>query len=132
MIVYYNHGFLKKSINLKINKMKTTVAIVIALFISLTVMGSAYNHIQQAKDTITATYEGVTEDGMYKFTDTKGNEVLFDEVSDNVEIDLYDDENIGIMFFITWKKEEIYMYDEEDEPTDETQIIKTITKLKEL
>lgn len=112
--------------------MKTTVSIVIALFISLTVMSFKYIMIQQPEDTIIATYNGISEDDQYEFIDAEGELVLFDEVSDDVEVDLYDDENIGKEFSITWKEEEVDLYDEEDEPTGETQIIKTITALEEV
>lgn len=112
--------------------MKTTVAIVMALFISLTVISSNKNFNQQESKKLNATYNGVTDDGTYKFTDAKSKIVYFDAVSDDINIDLYDEELIGKKFSITWEEEDVDEYDDEGEPTGKTVIYKTITELEVL
>lgn len=121
----------KFSNNLKSSKMKKTIAIVIVLFISLTAFAES-NFIQQQKKSVDATYVGVTEDDLYEFTTEEGKTMYFDQVSDNVEVDLYDDENLEKKFSITWEEEREELVDEEGEPTGEIQIIKTITALEEV
>jgi ligand-binding SRPBCC domain-containing protein len=112
--------------------MKSTVTLVMALFVSLIVTGSRYDIYQQQDDKkIIATYKGMTEDEEFQFADDKGKTVLFDEVSNEVEVDLYDDENIGEKFTVTWEEEVVELYDDEDEPTGETKTYKRITDLKQ-
>ena len=58
----------------------------------------------QEENVITATFVELTDDGSFKFTDLEGNDIYFNEVSEEIEIDLYDDENIGKNLIFNGKK----------------------------
>ncbi|MBN1252977.1 MAG: hypothetical protein JXA16_12650 [Bacteroidales bacterium] len=112
--------------------MKTTFAIIIALFIALPAMSSDCIYNFQKQETLIATYKGMNDDGKFVFTDDDGNEFVFDEVSENVNVNLYDDEIIGTKFSVTWEEDFVDIFDEEGEATGETQKISVITDLKEI
>lgn len=112
--------------------MKTTILVVIALVISTIVLSHSNEIVQEPDKKINAVYNGINDDGQFEFIYSKEEFILFDEVSDDVIIDLFDDENIGIEYSITWEEEEVEIYDEEDESTGDYEIIKTITELIEI
>lgn len=112
--------------------MKAILSFTLFLFISFTISGMNNTIYQQEKNTITATYNGVTEDGMFQFTDADKNIILFYRMSDEIEISLYDDDLIGITFKITWEEEEIEEIDKEGEPTGEMLVVNNIIQLKKL
>jgi hypothetical protein len=112
--------------------MKAIVSATLFLLISVTISGMNNSIYPQDKNTITATFNGVTDDGMFQFTDSNKNSILFYRMSDEIEISLYNDELIGLTFKITWKEEEIDEYDEEGEATGKTQIVKNIMKLEKM
>ncbi|MBT8318004.1 MAG: hypothetical protein HKP59_10300 [Lutibacter sp.] len=112
--------------------MKTIVSFTFFFFISINFSGMNNSIYQQDKNTITATFNGVTEDEMFQFTDSENNSILFYRMSDEIEISLYDDELIGLTFKITWKEEEIDEYDEEGEATGQMLVVKNIIKLEKI
>jgi len=112
--------------------MKTKIAIFMVLIISLSVLGSKYSFGQQEEKTTIATFKSVTDDDTYKFIDAKNKIIYFDLIDENIEIDLYDEINIGKKFSITWKEEVLDVYDDDGEPTGKTEIFKTITELKKM
>jgi len=108
--------------------MKSTFAIILTLFVSFSVMGT--NNLTPAVNEVTATYRGYTENGEYKFIDANKVILLFDVISDEVTIDLSDDEYTNKKFAITWEDATSDIYDDEGEPTGKTVAIKRIIKLK--
>ena len=110
--------------------MKKTFSILIVLFVSLTIAGFTTSDKLQGKKVV-ATYTEFTDNGQFMFTDANNKQLLFDEVSEDVEIDLYDDAKKKKKFTITWEEEEVEVYDEEGEPTGDMQTIRRITALEE-
>ena len=112
--------------------MKTKMSVIMVLFYSLTSLGSINKMEPLIKETMTATYKGVTEDDNIKFLDSKGNEVLFDSLDEAVEVDLYDEELVGKSFTITWESIMEELTDDEGEPTGKKVTVKIIRALKQL
>lgn len=111
--------------------MKKTFSILITLFISLSVFALNHSETTLTKK-IVATYTEFTDNGQFMFMDADKNKLLFDEVDGDVEIDLYDDANVGKKFTITWEEEEVDAYDDEGEPTGDKQIYRRILTLVEV
>ncbi len=112
--------------------MKKIITFVIVLFVSISAIGSANSLTEQKDNKFIGTFKGFTNAYEFQFTDEKGETIIMNEISDEVEIDLYEDENIGKKFEVTWEEEIIDLYDDEGEPTGETQKVKRITALKEV
>jgi hypothetical protein len=110
--------------------MKTLYASALVLFITLTF---AVNTIsaQEKENKIIATFKEVTETDFFKFVDDKNTTILFYDLDENIELSLYDDEYIGRKFSITWIDKEIEIIDEEGNPTEEKQVVKSITAITE-
>lgn len=81
------------------------------------------------QNTITATFIEITNDDFFKFIDTDKKEILFYDIIEEVEISLYDDENLNKKFTITWVEKEIELMDEEGDLTGEKKKVKSITSL---
>ncbi len=110
--------------------MKSTFAIVMTLFVTLTSFGTNNSLIFGDNNVVVATFKGVTDDGEYKFIDANKTVLLFSEISEEIDLDLSDSDNVNSKFSITWENAESEVYDEEGEPTGETVTIKRIIKLK--
>ncbi len=78
------------------------------------------------------TYNGLSKDIEFEFIDDKGKNYIFQEIGDEVTIDLFEEENIDKKFEITWINETREVVDAEGESTGETQKIKMIIWLKAL
>ena len=81
---------------------------------------------------IIATYNGLTYDYEFKFTTDDGVVYIFQDISEDVAIDLYEDEAVGLKYEVTWMEEETEITDDEGEGTGETMIYKRIIGLKEV
>lgn len=119
-----NHLF----INLILIKMKSIFSIIITLFVSFSAIGA--NNLTLKGGETTATFKGFTEDGEFKFIDENKAVLLFSTISEEITIDLSDDEYTNKKFIITWEDATSDVYDDEGEPTGKTVAIKNITKLK--
>jgi hypothetical protein len=86
----------------------------------------------QEVEKLNATYAGVTDDDQFKFKDANKQDIYFLEMSEDVEIDLYDDEFTGTLFKITWMNQAFDVLDEEGEPTGATEKHKVILTLEEV
>lgn len=112
--------------------MKTQIAFVVVVMVSI-IMGFQNNLSNQFGDNIlVATYMGITEYDQFEFADSAQNSDFFDNVLDDLEINLYDEENIGNEYIVSWKEEQVDLLNEEGEETGEIKIIKTITDLEEI
>ncbi len=107
--------------------MKKIYSAILVLLIAVSIASTKVT-IQENK--IVATFNGLTEDDNYKFTDEKNKEHLFYDIDEEIEVDLYDEELIGKKYTITWKTKEIEDFDEEGEETGKTITVKIITSLK--
>lgn len=67
-----------------------------------------------AAEKMQGTYQGLDDNGNYTFKGTDGTLVTFHVMDDSVEIDLYDEEEIGNTFIVQWEYEEWDEYDEDD------------------
>ena len=110
-------------------KMKATFAIVITLFVSLSAIGANKNLIQKSGNDMTATFIGITDNSEFKFKNGD-KEMLFQELGEEVDIDLSEDTYINKKFIITWEEASIDIYDDEGEPTGEKIKVNRILKLK--
>jgi len=111
--------------------MKTQLTIVVVILVSIAIMGFKYNFSPQDNEfKIEATYFGVTIDDQFEFLNDDDEYIYFDNVKDNIKIDLNDEKYIDSRFMINWIESESEIKNESGEPTGEMQIHKTITKLK--
>ncbi len=121
--------------------MKSLYTVALMLFISISFSAKKVTTLQ--KNTLTATFKGVTDDYMYKFVDAKNTEFLFydydepeyseDESAENViTIDLSNEKNVGKKFEITWSTKEIDELNDEGEETGKKTTVKTILTIKKL
>ncbi|MCG1035106.1 hypothetical protein [Polaribacter sargassicola] len=108
--------------------MKTIYASALVLFMSLSL---AVNKISAQENKIIATFNSITENGFYKFIDDKKTVHLFYDISDDVEIALYDDSYLGKKFSITYSTKKIDELDDEGEETGEKITVKIILTIKE-
>lgn len=102
--------------------MKTLIAILIFTF-TLT-STSVFEKFE-------GTYNGMTEEMEYQFTDDKGIVYRFYEIDEDVDFDLIEDANIGQKFNVTWETREIEIWDDENEDTSNVEV-KVITGLEKL
>ncbi|WP_435414083.1 hypothetical protein [Polaribacter aestuariivivens] len=107
--------------------MKTLYTIACVLFISASLSFTTKTVVNL--NTLTATFQGITDDDFYKFVDDAKKETLFYDINEEIEISLYDDDLIGKKFNITWAEKEIEVMDEDGELTGEKTKVKTITAL---
>ena len=87
---------------------------------------------QVQEKSITANFNGMNDQGLYEFIDLDDEIHTFDNIDKEVDFDLDDEDYIGQSFIITWKESESKMYDENNEPTGQVKIVKTITGLKDV
>lgn len=112
--------------------MRTTILFIIALFASISVIGSTNDLAGKGENTFIGTYKGLTEDYEFKFVDEKGKVIILQEVREDIEINLYDEKTIDKKFKVTWEETIIELTDDEGETTGETQKTKTITALEDI
>lgn len=111
--------------------MKKSISIIVTLLISLIIMSFSPSLVfQDENKSIVATYEGITDDVQFMFIDGKENVLLFDDVLDDLEYDLYDDFNIGKKFTITWEEDLEEDVDLEEPENGKPIIFKTIIRLE--
>lgn len=108
--------------------MKTIYKLTLLLFISASL--SFTSKTKAIENTITATFVEVTADDFFKFIAADKKEFLFYDVHEDIEISLYDDENLNREFNITWVEKEIELTDDEGDLTGEKKMVKSITVLK--
>ncbi len=77
------------------------------------------------------TFNGLTEDMEFQFTDDEGEIYFFQEFDEAVSFDLYEEQYVGVKFKVTWEEREVEMYDEETEESS-TKTVNVITDLKKL
>jgi len=112
--------------------MKTNIVnslLVLSIFILL-----GFNQaVAQTDDekSIVATFYGIDSDGKFEFIDKNKKVHLFDDVIDDLDIDLFDDDNMNLKFEIFWEEGKVEELNEEGEPTGKKVIYKTIIKIKE-
>jgi len=110
--------------------MKRILSLCILLFIGTNII---LNSFPVSKlDVIIGIYDGLTEDMEFQFTTENNKVYLFDEVQNDLEVDLYDEKNFGQKFKVTWQKRTIEIMDEDSEPTGEMKEIKVIINLVRL
>lgn len=102
----------------------------VALVLLITASYSFTSKVQEKSNKLTATFIGLTDDQYYKFIDANKKEYLFYDYSDDIDISLEDDENLNKKFAIIWVEKEINESDDEEEESDKTIKVKTITALK--
>lgn len=107
--------------------MKKIHSVAFVLFIATAL--SFTTKFSDIQNTITATFIEITNDDFFKFIDTDKKEILFYDIIEEVEISLYDDENLNKKFTITWVEKEIELMDEEGDLTGEKKKVKSITSL---
>ena len=110
--------------------MKTLVIVIVTLFSYVNNHISTYSFQEQHK--LQATFVGLTDDYYFEFKDTDGKSVVFNEISGDVEINLFEDETVGKKFEITWEDFAMEETDDDGEPTGEKIIGKRILDMREL
>lgn len=95
--------------------MKTLAFIFLTIFSYLNT--NNLTTVSQQQEQLTATFVGLTDDYYFEFKDEKGNSVIFNEISGDVDVNLFDEEVIGKKFDITWEPYTLDETDEDGEPT---------------
>jgi len=80
-------------------------------------------------NTLTGTYSGMDDDGSYLFKDAAGVTTTFVELGDDVNYDYLEEEYIGKKFTVNWTLVDSDVYDDEGDPTGETEKVKQIVSL---
>lgn len=102
-----------------------------ALIISLLIM-SFTKPTLNVEQKIQGTFIGLDDDGFFTFKIDDKKTMIFHEQDDELEISLYDQDNEGKKFEVTWQKAEIEEYDDEGETNGESFSGKRIIHLKEI
>ena len=110
--------------------MKTLAFVVLTIFTYLNTNNLTYLSNQQEQ--LTATFIGLTDDYYFEFKDEKGNNVVFNEISGDVDVNLFDEEVIGKKFDITWEPYTLDETDEDGEPTGNKIPAKRIIAMTEI
>ncbi len=113
--------------------MKTHIAN--SLFVIFFIVSLGLNQALAQTDedkSIIATYFGINTDGKFEFISKDKKTLLFDDVLDDLDIDLYDDDNLNLKFEIFWEEKEVEELNEEGEPSGKKVIFKTITNINEV
>jgi len=111
--------------------MKTTTLIILILSFLFSTNGEKTSKLN-TDNTFIGTFEGLTQNMEFQFTDLKGHDYLFDEVAENLEYDLLDEKYVNQKFKVTWEKRSIPIMDEEGQPTGKTEDITIITHLEKM
>ncbi len=111
--------------------MKTGISFFIAFLLMASIAVSAHKVTDDQKSFI-GTYLGLTENFEYKFQDENGKEIIFSEINDEVEIDLYNEENYNKKFRVTWMQNTVEELDDEGEPTGESYTVNVIMAIEEV
>ncbi|MDF1546450.1 MAG: hypothetical protein P1P88_01420 [Bacteroidales bacterium] len=112
--------------------MKALLSLIVVLFISVAANTNSFYEENNAPSKFTGTYNGLTEDMEFEFTDVNGKTYLFQEVGEDVAYDLYEEENFGQKFNVTWEERMVEETDDEGEPTGNTFKVKVIIDLEKL
>ena len=97
--------------------------------ILFTLMSFQMGPTVSADNKLTATFMGSNDDGAYLYKDASNVTHVFVELGDDVNYDYLDDPYIGKKFNITWTELESDVYDDEGDPTGETEKVKQIVTL---
>ncbi|MFT6982276.1 MAG: hypothetical protein ACJAUD_001043 [Crocinitomicaceae bacterium] len=111
--------------------MKAKTIYLSLILVGITFFLSSTTAYGQKTEKITAVYQGINDDGAFDFIDDKKKHVLFSEIGEELEIDLYEDEFIGSKFTITWEEDSYEIYDDEGEPTGTFEKIMRILAVEE-
>ncbi len=107
--------------------------LIVATATSIFAINNSNNsNTSQNENKVIATFNEVTEDGSYQFTDTDKKKIYFQDIDE--DIDLYENINRGKQFSIKWTEEtvEVEELEEEDGFAREKTVIKKITELTEI
>lgn len=110
--------------------MKTFVLIVATLFSYI--HSNTTTILSQEQHKLTATFVGLTDDYYFEFKDIDNKPIIFNEVSGDVEINLFEDEAIGKKYNITWEDYTLDETDDDGEPTGEKIATKRIIAMSEV
>lgn len=110
--------------------MKTVIFVAMAFCLSFNTISSAIaSNSREDEKQFTGTFVGLSDDYEFMFKDENGKVIIFRETGEEVDIDLYDDEIIGKKFVVTWIEIVDDLYDDEGEPTGETETFNQIVSL---
>jgi hypothetical protein len=110
-----------------------TTKILLSFWILLIIPYFAYsqkvNPVKENK--FTGTYNGLNEEVEFEFIASDGKIYVFQEIGEDVTVDLYEEENFEKIFEVVWIKQTVDILDEEGEPSGEMEQIQVIISLKE-
>ena len=109
--------------------MKTLTIIFLTVFAYLNT--GMYNTVK-AQETLTATFVGLTEDYYFEFKDADNNQLIFNEISGDVDINLYEEDAVGKKYEITWEEYSTDEIGDDGEPTGESVKAKRIIAMTEV
>lgn len=117
-------------------KMKTKILVIFTLTFFLFSFKQIENKknikINPKENKITGTYLGLNDNFEFQFKTEDGKIVTFQEITDNVSVDLFDESFVGKKFEVFWIELTENITDDEGEPTGEKSFVKRITSVKQI
>jgi len=109
--------------------MKTLALIVVFLF-SYGNRTFSDQTILQEQYKFTGSFVGLTDDYYFEFKDANNKSIIFNEIMNEIDVDLFEEEAVGKKFEIIWEEFTIEKTDSDGEPTGETLLGKRIIAMK--
>jgi hypothetical protein len=105
----------------------------IVLFASLSLIGMrAESATSEIQNELVVVYNGTTIEFQFEFINENGETVLFDYIKSDVTANLYNDENIGAKYKVSWIEQAEKEYDKDGKPTGKIIIKKMIVDLTKI
>lgn len=109
-----------------------TLALFVVMFFSYGFGNLSDQTILQEQHKFTGSFVGLTDDYYYEFKDANNKSIIFNEIINEIDVDLFDDEAIGKKFEITWEQLTIEETDDDGELTGKILDGKKIIAMKEI
>lgn len=107
-----------------------TLALIVVFFFSYGNSTFSDQTILQEQHKFTGSFVGLTDDYYFEFKDENNKRIIFNEIMNEIDVDLFEDEAVGKKFEITWEEFTIDKTDSDGEPTGETLQGKRIIAMK--
>ena len=112
--------------------MKTLILLIFLFFLPLATSVYGQKIVPEKEYKFVGTYNGINQDVEFEFIADNGKTYVFQEIGDEVTVDLYEEVNFDKKFEVTWINQAKEILDDEGESTGETIEIKLIIWIKTL
>jgi len=112
--------------------MKTMILLVFLFLLPSTSLVYGQKIVPEKEYKFVGTYNGINQDVEFEFIADNGKTYVFQEIGDEVTVDLYEEINFDKKFEVTWIKQAKEILDDEGESTGETKEIQLIIWIKKI